>query len=208
MNITKSAILFASVLVAAAATLAAHAQGTVSFNQPWADSGIGYSPLYHFDGMSFRLSDLEPPYVNMAHVGATGPDGHPHNGTPYLELNNTLGVLQAVIFSRANAHTLGLLSVDLADPVAPSLSPVSITFNGYRSDGSTVSQTFAVGGSGDTTFRTFLFSPDFALGLTRVEIPSAAWAMDNIVWIPEPSTAGLFLVGLLAWAVSRMRARQ
>jgi hypothetical protein len=61
-----------------------------------------------------------------------------------------------------------------------------------------VSQTFTVGGGGSTTFHTFLFNADFALGLTRVEIPSAAWAMDNLIWIPEPSTASLFLVGLLA----------
>jgi hypothetical protein len=98
--------------------------------------------------------------------------------------------------------------VDLADPVAPSLSPVSITFNGFKAGGVVVSQTFTVGGGGSSTFQRVNFGPDFAGGLLRVEIPSPAWAMDNIVWIPEPGTGALLGLGLLGFAVRRLLRAQ
>jgi hypothetical protein len=104
-----------------------------------------------------------------------------------------------------NGAPFGLVSVDLADPVAPSLSPVSITFNGFRADGSMVSQAFTTLGSG-SSFQTFYFGPDFAFGITRVEIPSATWAMDNIVFVPEPGSGMLLLFGL-AGLLLRHRAR-
>jgi hypothetical protein len=107
-----------------------------------------------------------------------------------------------------NGAPFGLLAVDLADLMAPSLTPVSITFNGFKADGSTVSQTFIVGGGGSSSFQTFQFGSDFALGLVRVEIPSPAWAMDNLVWIPEPNTAGLLVGGLLVLAASQRRRRR
>jgi hypothetical protein len=89
-----------------------------------------------------------------------------------------------------------LLSVDLADPLAPSLSPISIVFNGFRADGSAVSQTFVVGGGGSSSFTTFQFNSSFS-DLVRVEIPSPAWAMDNLVYyIPEPCSTSLLLIGL------------
>ncbi len=98
--------------------------------------------------------------------------------------------------------------MDLADPVAPSLSPTGITFSGFKTDGSTVSQTFTVGGGGSTTFQTFTFGPEFAHSLLRVEIPSAAWAMDNIVWIPEPGSGGLLVLGLLAFGLWQLKRRR
>jgi hypothetical protein len=150
------------------------------------------------------------------HVGATGPAGYPHNGTPYAAFINTLGTPQYVLFARTNAaisgdHSFtdgaafGLSSVELADPVAPSPSPVAITFNGYKIGGVVVSQTFTVGGGGRSTFQTVTFNSDFAGGLLRVEIPSPAWAMDNIVWIPEPNGAALLLGGLVFLALRRRR---
>jgi hypothetical protein len=145
----------------------------------------------------------------MMHLGATGPTDYPHNGTPYLGFINTLGTPQHIIFARTNAASqgqsflngapFGLVSVDLADPVAPSLAPISIVFNGFRADGSMITQTFTVGGGGSSTFQTFLLDTSFAWGLTRVEIPSPAWAMDNLVYnIPEPGVAGFLLLGLAA----------
>ena len=131
----------------------------------------------------------------MALVGV-GLGGHPNNGTPHMEFVNTLGVPQYVTVSLTNGSVFGAISVDLADPVSPSLMPVDITFKGFKLDGSTVSQTFTVGGGGSTTFHTYQFNADFALGLSRVEIPSPYWAMDNLVWIPEPSAMSLFLVGV------------
>jgi hypothetical protein len=97
--------------------------------------------------------------------------------------------------------------VDLADPVAPSLAPVSITFNGFKPDGSTVSQTFITAVAGSYLFQTFKFSSTFASGLSRVEIPSPLWVMDNIVSIPEPSAGVLLLLGLLPLAARKLRAQ-
>jgi len=213
-------LLSVSVLVLNSPT-STNAQGTITFNEPWINNGISEFSLAYHGGFSFRVNPYPPqPHNNVTHVGAIGPAGHPHNGSPYAAFINTLGIPQYVLFARTNAARFGdhnftagapfgLISVDLADPVAPSLSPVDITFNGFRGDGSMVSQTFTVGGGGSSSFQRVYFGPAFAHGLVRVEIPSPAWAMDNLVWIPEPAGAALLGLGLLAWAARRrLRPRQ
>jgi hypothetical protein len=142
-----------------------------------------------FDGVSVLL---DPTSIGYGYVNCD------------VAFINTLGTPQYVVFARTNAASLGqsflngapfgLVSVDLADPVAPSLSPIGITFNGYRADGSMVSQTFTTPGSG-SSFQTHFFNPVFASDLVRVEMPSPAWAMDNVVWVPEPTTWTLLLLG-------------
>jgi hypothetical protein len=198
---------------------AVQAQAVVTFNYPWMNNGLGYFGLGYYDGFAFRVVPPTPPPTQIdavRHVGAIGPAGYPHNGTPFVAFINTLGTPQYVMFIRTNltvgqpvppsftaGDPFGLISVDLADPVAPSLAPIDITFNGFRADGSMVSQTFTVGGGGSSSFQRVYFGPAFAHGLVRVEIPSPAWAMDNIVWIPEPDSAALLGLGLLAWAARR-----
>jgi len=199
--------------------IAAQAQGTVTFNYPWANDGVSYLSLGQFEVMSFRVNPYPPdPHDDVMHVGATGPAGYPHNGTPYVAFTSTLGIPQYVVFAWTNAASsgrsflngapFGLVSVDLADPVAPSLSPVDITFNGFRADGSMVSQTFTVGGGGSSAFQRFTFGPDFGHGLVRVEIPSPAWAMDNLVWVPEPSVYALLGLGVLALGIRKFIRRR
>lgn len=183
------------------------AQGTITFDRPAITNGIAGLSLAQFDAMSFGMGFRNPPYDIMTHVGV-GLGGYPYNGTPYAAFVDILGAPQFVMFALTDAASFGqlftngapfgLVSVDLADPAAPSLTPIDITFNGFKADGSMVSQTFTAGGGGSTAFQTFNFGPDFAHGLLRVEIPSPAWAMDNLVWIPEPSSAALLLLGLLA----------
>ena len=184
----------------------AYAQGTVTFDQPWIGTGVQYLVSYDNAGLSFGIVGQPHLGASMARIGVFL-DGHPSSTSPHLEPSSTLAP-SYVAFGRINTHTFGLISVDLADSVAPSLAPVDITFNGIKWDGSTVSQTFTTAGSGSSTFQTFQFNADFALGLSRVEIPSPAWAMDNLVWIPEPSTAGLFFLGLLVWTACRRRMGQ
>jgi hypothetical protein len=206
------AVLTTIALAVAVSEIAARGQGTITFNQGLDPGGLSGFSLGYFGGISFRMDPYIATTYEVRHVGA-GRTGHPNNGTAHIEYVHPADGLMGVVFAWTNAafrgqsfhngDLFGLTSVDLADPVAPSLSPVAITFNGFKLDNSMVSQTFTVGGGGSTTFQTFQFNSAFALGLTRVEIPSAAWAMDNLVWVPEPSTAALFLVGLLAWAAGR-----
>ncbi len=117
-----------------------------------------------------------------------------------------------VVFSLTNGSLFGLTSVDLADTFAPSSTPVSITFNGIMADNSVVTTTFTAGGGGSASFQNFLFGAAFASGLVRVEIPSAVWAMDNLVFgnvtpVPEPGTESLIAVGFLAFAMRRIKTR-
>jgi hypothetical protein len=181
------------------------AQGVLNFDSPWVNNGLGYFSLRSYSGFSLTIAN-PPPRDAMSIVGALGPSNFPHNGTPYLAFSDTLGLPQLTRLAYTNAADLGhsfvdgslfdLLSVDLADPLAPSLSPISIVFNGFRADGSAVSQTFVVGGGGSSSFTTFQFNSSFS-DLVRVEIPSPAWAMDNLVYyIPEPCSTSLLLIGL------------
>ena len=216
MRTPRLSVTLIGVLLALAKTTCVHAQGTVTFNYPWIDNGKSYFGLNYFDGMSFRLG-TPPPHDGMVHLGAIGPTGYPHNGTPYVGFVNTLGTPQYVLFAWTDAATFGdgsftsgapfgLVSVDLADPVAPSLAPILITFNGFLADNTMVSQTFTVGGGGSTAFQTYTFNSSFGSGLVRVEMPSAAWAMDNLVFVPEPSSFALACLGglsLLAWRMKR-----
>jgi hypothetical protein len=185
--ITNSAMAaLASTALILANAPAASARGTITFNNPWVGSGVGYASLWYYDGMSFRVSPTAPqPHDAIAIVGAVL-EGHPNNGTPHMEFANSLGIPEYVAFALTNGGIFSVTSVELADAVAPSLTPVSITFNGFKWDGSTVSQTFTTPGGGAATFQTYALGPDFANGLVRVEIPSLAWAMDNIRFVPEP----------------------
>jgi hypothetical protein len=114
-----------------------------------------------------------------------------------------------VVFSLTNGSTFGLTSVDLGNPYAYSLEPViSITFNGILGDGSMVSTTFTTPPDGTTNFHTFLFGPEFGSGLASVEIPSPIWAIDNLVFVPEPGTVSLLALGFLALAARAVKRRR
>ena len=146
----------------------------------------------------------------MERIGSSITISHPHNDTPHMEFNRSYGIdSNYVAFSLTNGFTFGLASVDLGNPYAYSLSPViDITFNGIRTDGSVVSTTFTTPPDGTTTFHTFFFGSEFASGLASVEIPSAVWAMDNVVFVPEPGTVSLLALGLLAFAARAVKRRQ
>lgn len=207
MKLTRFAVNCVCGVLALAGANVLNAQGTVKFDNPWASGGVGYYGVYYdITGMSFRVSDPSQHGASLARIGV-GFAGHPNNGTPHLESSDTLPP-SYLIFSRTNGNSFGLTSVDLADPVAPSLSPVSITFNGFKGDGSIVSQTFTTAGSGISTFQTFQFNATFASGLSRVEIPSSFWAMDNLVYVPEPGVASLLLLGLIPFAARKKRQPQ
>ena len=119
----------------------------------------------------------------------------PENGTAYLQaaLGNSL------VFSFLDNSVFDLVSVDLAEYSTTVPNAVTVPFIGYRSDGSVVNASFTTDGIIDGTgpiadFQTFHFGPEFS-GLTRVEIPTFGWSLDNLVVVPEPGTWSLIILG-------------
>jgi hypothetical protein len=106
----------------------------------------------------------------------------PGNGTPFMGWFRQYNPFDYVELSLTNGSTFGLTSVQLADPVNPSLSPVSISFIGYPAVGSAVTNTFTTSGPGPSTFATYTFNAEFSSGLSRVDILAPRWAMDNLAF--------------------------
>lgn len=117
------------------------------------------------------------------------------NGTTYLQaaLDSTL------TFSFTNGTFFGMVSVDLAE-FSTTVTNATVHFVGYRYDGSVVATDFTTDGIIDGTgpladFETFQFGPAWS-GLTRVEIPTYGWSLDNLyVSVPEPGTVALLTLG-------------
>jgi hypothetical protein len=106
-----------------------------------------------------------------------------------------------------------LASVELAEYSTVVPDAVTVPVIGYRTDGSTVMTSFTTDGIIDGTgflddFQTFFFGPEFS-ELTRVEIPTYGWSLDNlVVVVPEPSSGILLLSGgVMFWCVLRYRKK-
>jgi len=141
--------------------------------------------------------------------------GDSFNGTPCLLLQGTHGVNDVLAISRLSGASFGLISIDISETFG-SLSGVvpaiSVAFNGFKTDGSMVTTTFVTDGfcdgrGGEPDFQTFIFDSSFATGLMRVETPSSVWALDNIVFVPEPGVWSLLGLGALGLAVWRRRGK-
>jgi hypothetical protein len=182
--------------------VAAHGQGTITFDAHPNFGGTSYYEL----GMWIRIANPVP-YYGMGVVGPiTSPSSIPYNSTPYM------GYIQQssndyAVFSLTNGSAFGLTSVQLVDPNSPSDSLLPISFVGFKPGGLTVTNTLTTPGNGADHLLNYQFNSDFASGLTRVEIPSARWAIDNLVFtVPEPSSAALVSLGLLALILRGPRA--
>ncbi len=83
--------------------------------------------------------------------------------------------------------------MDLVEYATTFARPLTVQFVDYKPDGSTVMAYVATDGIIDaigplTDFQTFYFGPEFS-GLTRVEVPTFGWSLDNLrLWrnAPEP----------------------
>jgi hypothetical protein len=140
-------------------------------------------------------------YSESGYFFVGNPDGYirngggfaptPENGSAYLQASAG----DSLVVTTVNGAAFSLTAVDLAgySTVVPDFS---VPFIGYHSDGTTVSQTFSGNG---ITFHTFYFGSEFS-DLNRVEIPTWAWSLDNLVIsVPEPGAPAL---GLAAAAVA------
>jgi hypothetical protein len=185
------------------------AQGTIVFN---GQVGL-YGTNYYESGMLFRVvipTPGEPYHDGMVIIPPNTYNNVPYNATPFMGFFQQFSPDDYVSLSLTNGYTFGLTSVNLADPNAPSLSPVSISFIGFLASGSMVTNTFTTPGNGATNLLNYSFAPNFASGLTSVEIQSTQWAMDNLVFgnvVPEPGIGSLITVGLLAFAARKIRSR-
>jgi hypothetical protein len=190
--------------------LAARGQGNITF-----DHALFGGTNYYQLGMWFRV--IIPTLgtnLGTAHYDDLGVINSPNlNGTLYMIFHQQNSPDDYVSFSLTNGYTFGLVSVNLADPNSPSLSPVPISFVGLLSNGSTVTNTFTTPGGGATTFQNYLLTSAFASGLTSVDILATRWAMDNLVFgnvsqVPEPGAASLITVSLLAFAAHKFKTRR
>lgn len=168
--------------------------------------GTGMVVLEYSEG-GMLFTPILAPFPRPFHFARTGGGypGTPDNGTGYL----MAGLGSTLMFRSFNGLQFDLLSVDLAEYSTVVPDPVTVTFIGYRPDGTTVTESFRTDGIIDASgpledFQTFRFGPDFR-GLDRVEVPTYGWSLDNLfVSVPEPGSLSLLLLGAaLFWRVNR-----
>jgi hypothetical protein len=153
--------------------------------------------------------------MSFAPIGATGfvrqgggVTFYPQNGTTYLQA----GLGSTLMFGFTNGSVFDLAAVDLAEYSTVVPNAVTVQFVGHKVDGSTVMANLTTDGIIDGTgpladFQTFNFGPEFS-NLTRVEIPTFGWSLDNlVVSIPEPGTWALLLTGGLFLGALKFRRR-
>ena len=182
-------------------------QGTIQITfdgAPLQPPGTSYGVRQYYESnMSFRPIGPSAPGNQFTRTGA-GISFFPHNGTAYLQA----GLGDSLVFGFLDGSLFGLDSVDLAEYSAVVPDVRTVHFVGYRPDGSTVTTDLTTDGIIDGTgplkdFQTFNFQG--FTGLSRVEIPTYGWSLDNLqvsYGVPEPRSAALLLAGgLVLWAL-------
>jgi hypothetical protein len=191
------------------------AQGTfqIAFDgYPYQAPGTSHAVTnYTESGMSFQPM---PGAFALGRVGSDDGSGFPRSGLPddgSTFLDAALG--GSVMLRFVNDTLFNLVSVDLAEYSIAFQTSATIHLVGYRQDGSTVTTVFTTDGIIDGTgplpdFQTFYFNQDWS-GLTRVEIPTSGWSLDNlVVSVPEPSIGALLALGALAFSFWRSKRRK
>lgn len=171
--------------------------GTAALVQLYEESGMWFVPIPGSDGFVRR--------------GSSPREGWPDNGTAYLQAS--LG--DSLQFGMDDGSEFGLLSVDLAEFSTLYQEPLTVQFVGYKSDGSTVTANLVTDGVIDGTgpladFETLYFDSRFT-GLTRVQIPTTGWCLDNLALsIPESGTWALLVLGgvMAGWRLFKRSSRR
>lgn len=179
-------------------------QWTVTFDgPPYIDPTHDIAITYYYEqGMTFRP------------IG-TGQFGRSGGGIPQRPYNGTAFLVAAYTDSLSVTGTpslFGLVSVDLAEYSTVVPYAVTVRFVGYRYNGSVIVTNFTTDGIIDgmgplVDFETFYFSPEWS-GLTRVEIPTYGWCLDNLrVFVPEPNIGSLLVLAAVMAALRFFKRR-
>jgi len=204
-------VCFIATMTVLSGAVIVQGQGTIVFS---GQVGL-YGTNYYEQGMGLHVLIPTPSsyHDGMVIVPPNTYNNVPSNSTPFMAFFQQYSPDDYVAFSLTNGYSFGLTSVDLADPNSPSLSPVPITFLGFKTDGSSVTNIFTTLGNSATSFLNYTFTSAFASGLTSVSILSTRWAMDNLVFgnvqqVPEPGMESLLVLGVLAFAAYSIRGRR
>jgi hypothetical protein len=171
--------------------------------RPGTQYGVGY---YHEAGVWF--TPIPGVGTDSFTRNGGGISGYPDNGTAYLQA--MLG--DSLRFGLDDGSSFDPVSVDLAEYSDVVRWPTTVHFVGYRQDGSVLTDDITTAGIFNgvaPVFQTFYFDPGFS-NLVRVEIPTIAWSLDNlVVSIPEPGTSTLLAIGavLLALGFSKRKGQ-
>ena len=160
---------------------------------------------YEEAGVSFRPMLSSGRFVRVWPTFSLSSD--PFDGTVFVRTGRED---ESLSFGFSDGSAFSLESVDLAE-YRMRFGPATVSFVGYRRDGTTVSTTFttdgiATGAMGD--FETFHFDPRFS-DLVQVDVPGRYWSLDNVVLataVPEPTSRTLLMGGGFAlWFLVRTR---
>ncbi|MEM9387852.1 MAG: hypothetical protein AAGA68_22555 [Pseudomonadota bacterium] len=189
-------LIAAAVLLPLSGSLHA-ASVQITFDPPTLPGGSRVESTFTQSGMTFtgRFASTD-----------SGVGSFPDNGSGYLQV----AVFGSLSFAMSDSSLFNVLSVDLAEYSTVFESPTTISFTGFKPDGSTVTTSFLtdgiIDGSGPLVdFETFAFGSDFR-GLTSVQANNVTFSMDNLLVapIPLPAAFWLFATALVSVGAGRV----
>ena len=178
--------------------------------------GVANSTIINFDNASLPGGNKLITNYTESGMSFDGSVGHndmssdmwPQNGSAFLSFHYGANI----VISSVNGDKFDLLQVDLSEYSTVVGSATTVLFEGVKSDGSLITQSFTTDGiigPNVIDFGTFIFSEGFQ-NLVSVNLASPpAFALDNLVFtpspVPEPATMFLFGTGLAGFIGQRIR---
>ena len=179
-------------------------QGTLTINFNGHPPGYD-TPLANYNEAGLHFYNPDGP-ENLIQAGG-GVASEPDNGTSYLQVS--AGAKLGFNFTTFPTTYFNLVSFDAAE-YNTNFGAATLVVVGYKEMSGTVSNYFTLDGIDDGTgplqdFETFHLDSSF-VGLNRVDFLTDRFSLDNILisGVPEPSTAGLAVLGAI-FAFGRRR---